>query len=117
MGMDVQGLVVKRKERQNNKGPLVYRYKPVPTVNEGVTPPSIGKVDVLNKFRAVERSLNGNLDIVGGLLERVLDGFFRRHEIDVEFRGDYFVQHLVEDEQRGYRGVSGVDVGRGQMGV
>lgn len=117
MGMDVQGLVVKRKERENNKGPLVYRYKPVPTVDEGVTPPSIGKVDISNKFRAVERSLNGNLDIVGSLLERVLNGFLGRHEIGVEFRGDYFVQHLVEDEQRGYRGASGFDVGRRQMGV
>jgi len=38
------------KEQNNNKGPLVYRYKPVSMANEGVTPPFLGEVDVSDKF-------------------------------------------------------------------
>ena len=77
------GLVMKCKERQDNKGPFVYRYKPVPTVDEGVALPFLGKVNVLDESRAVKRPLNCNLGVAGSLLEHVLYGFFGRLEVVV----------------------------------
>jgi len=74
--MRLTGLVVNRKERENDKGPLVYRYKAVSTVDERVAPPILGKVRVSDKFRAVQRSPDGCLDFVGRLLEHVLDCSF-----------------------------------------
>ena len=83
LGNVLTGLVMECKERENNKGPLVYRYKPIPTVDKRVVPPFLGKVGVLDKFRTIQGPLEGNLGFVGRLLEHVLDGFFGRLEIKV----------------------------------
>ena len=107
------GLVVERKERKNDEGPLVYRYETIPAVNEGIAPPFLGEVDVANKFRTIKGPLDSSLGIVSGLLKNVLYGLFGRLEVPVRFRGDDLVQHLIEQEERGHRGVSGVDLGRG----
>ena len=87
---------MEREERKNDKGPLVDWYKSVPTIDEGVAPPFLGKVNGPNKFRTVERPLDGGLNVMGGLLEHVLYDFFRRHEVGINFRGDDLVQHLVK---------------------
>ena len=74
---------MERKERENNKGPLVYWYKPIPAMDERVILPFAGKVNTLDEFRAVRGPLKGKLDIVSRLLEHVLDGCPRRLEVEV----------------------------------
>jgi hypothetical protein len=94
------GLTMERKEGKNDEGLLIYLCKSVATVDERVSPPVLGKVDLMNEFGAVEGSLDGNLGIVGSLLECVLYGLFGRLEVGVQFGGgDQVVQYLVEQEE------------------
>ena len=94
---------MERKERKNDKGPLVYWYKPVPAMDERIAPPILGKVDVLDKFRAVERPLDGDLNVMSSLLDYVFYDLFGRLEVDIHPGGGNPVQHLVEQEERWYR--------------
>ena len=108
---------MERKEGKDDEGPFVNWYKPVPTVDEGVAPPVLGKVNVPNELRAVERPLDGDLGIAGSLLEYVLHGFFGRLEVGIQFGGSDLVQHLVEQKERCYRGVGGVYLGGREVGM
>lgn len=41
---------MEREKRKDNKGPLVYWYKPIPAVDEGIAPPFLGKIRKMDKF-------------------------------------------------------------------